>query len=177
MDSSDDKIVIENVNVPGSATRVSKAMYDAMQQAMWKVLPATAPGLTQSEIRGSVVPYLPEDLYPGERAFRLDHIDGLDLLRKTFKPRPSEQAPNKLIEVRIRFAPEVVRWVRERQHYAFQAEEPAPDGGAVMVYRLGTLQEIKPWLLSWGAAAEPLAPAHLRDEIRQELLKLVEKLT
>ena len=49
MDSSDEKIVVENVNVPGSKTRVSKAMYDAMKQAMWQVLPAAAPGLTQSE--------------------------------------------------------------------------------------------------------------------------------
>ena len=39
MDSSDDRIVIANVNVPGSTTRVSKVMYDAMKQAMWKVLP------------------------------------------------------------------------------------------------------------------------------------------
>lgn len=125
-------------------------------------LPASA-----QQALDKVAAILPQDL----------RVDGLDLLRKTFKPRPSEQAPSKLIEVRIRFAPEVVRWVRERQHYAFQAEEPAPDGGAVMVYRLGTLQEIKSWLLSWGAAAEPLAPAHLREEIRQEILKLVDKLT
>ena len=59
MDSSDDRIVIENVNVPGSTTRVSRAMYEAMRQAMWQVLPATAPGLTQSEIRDAVVPHLP----------------------------------------------------------------------------------------------------------------------
>jgi hypothetical protein len=65
MDSSDDKIVVQNVNIPGSTTRVSRAMYDAMKQAMWKVLPAASPGLTQSEVRAAVVPHLPEDLYPG----------------------------------------------------------------------------------------------------------------
>ena len=65
MDSSDDKIVVENVNVPGSTTRVNKAMYDGMKQAMWKVLPATPPGLTQSEVYEAVLPHLPEDLYPG----------------------------------------------------------------------------------------------------------------
>jgi len=32
--SNDGKIVIENVNVPGSTTSVSTAMSDAMQQAM-----------------------------------------------------------------------------------------------------------------------------------------------
>ncbi len=65
MDTSEEKVVIANVNVPGSQTRVSKAMYDAMKQALWQVLPAAAPGLTQGEIREAVVPLLPEDLYPG----------------------------------------------------------------------------------------------------------------
>jgi hypothetical protein len=65
MSSVDEKITVENVNVPGHTTRVSKAMYDAMHQAMWKVLPTEPPGLTQSEIREAIVPYLPEDLYPG----------------------------------------------------------------------------------------------------------------
>jgi hypothetical protein len=65
MESNDEKIVVENVNVPGSKTRVSRAMYDAMKQAMWQVLPAAAPGLTQGEIREAVILHLPEDLYPG----------------------------------------------------------------------------------------------------------------
>ncbi len=93
MDSNDGKIVIENVNVPGSTTRVSKAMYDAMQQAMWKVLPTTAPGLTQSELRDAVVPYLPEDLYPGGakagwwvKAVQLDLEAKGTLVREPSKP-------------------------------------------------------------------------------------------
>jgi hypothetical protein len=65
MDSRDEKIVVENVNVPGSKTRVSKVMYDAMKQALWQVLPAAAPGLTQSEMREAIIPHLPQDLYPG----------------------------------------------------------------------------------------------------------------
>jgi hypothetical protein len=93
MGSNADRIVIENVNVPGSTTRVSKAMYDAMQQAMWKVLPATAPGLTQSEIRDAVVPHLPEDLYPGgakagwwAKAVQLDLEAKGTLVREPTKP-------------------------------------------------------------------------------------------
>ena len=64
MSDVEEKITVENVNVPGITTRVSKAMYDAMQQAMWKVLPTKSPGLTQAEIRELVVPHLPEDLFP-----------------------------------------------------------------------------------------------------------------
>ena len=56
MDSSDDKIVVENVNVPGSTTTSAKRCMTEMKQAMWKVLPATPPGLTQSEVREAVVP-------------------------------------------------------------------------------------------------------------------------
>jgi len=63
--TSDDKIVVENVNVPGRTTRVDRAMYEAMKAAMWKALPTQSPGLTQTEIREAVVQYLPEGLYPG----------------------------------------------------------------------------------------------------------------
>lgn len=61
----EEKVVVENVNVPGRTTRVNAGMYHAMKQAMLKVLPDGSPGLTQSEIREAVVPYLPEELYPG----------------------------------------------------------------------------------------------------------------
>ena len=65
MAKSDHKVVVENINVPGQTTRVNKAMYDAMKAAMWEVLPAESPGLTQTEIREAVTKHLPEDLYPG----------------------------------------------------------------------------------------------------------------
>lgn len=65
MSRTDEKIVVENVNVPGRTSRVDKAMYEAMKAAMWKVLPTHSPGLNQTEIREAVVPHLPEDLFPG----------------------------------------------------------------------------------------------------------------
>jgi hypothetical protein len=65
MNSSDDKIAVENVNVPGKTSRVNAAKYQAMKQAMLQVLPKEEPGLTQAEMREAVIPHLPEDLYPG----------------------------------------------------------------------------------------------------------------
>jgi hypothetical protein len=65
MSKDDDKITVENVNVPGYTTRVNAVMYEAMKQAMLKVLPTEEPGMTQSEIRQAVVEHLPEDLFPG----------------------------------------------------------------------------------------------------------------
>jgi hypothetical protein len=60
-----ERITIENVNVPGYATRVDARMYHAMRQAMLRVLPSMAPGLTHAEIRGAVVSHLPSELFPG----------------------------------------------------------------------------------------------------------------
>lgn len=65
MSSQDEKITVENVNVPGYIHQVNRAMYEAMKQAMWKALPVQSPGLTQSEIQKAVLPYLPEELFPG----------------------------------------------------------------------------------------------------------------
>lgn len=112
-----------------------------------------------------------------ERAFRLDRIDSWRLLDETFTPRVVVAAPPEPAEACIRFAPPVLRWVRERQHYAFQHEEPAPDGAAIMHYRVDALQELLPWLLSWGAAAEALGPPALRDLQRAEAARLLEILT
>jgi hypothetical protein len=61
----DDKIIVENVNVPGRTTRVDAKMYTAMKEAMLKVLPDAAPGLNQAEVREAVKAYLPQELYPG----------------------------------------------------------------------------------------------------------------
>jgi len=93
MSDKEEKITVENVNVPGNTTRVSKAMYDAMQQAMWKVLPTKSPGLTQTEIREAVVVYLPEDLFPGgakagwwAKTVQLDQEAKGTLIREATKP-------------------------------------------------------------------------------------------
>lgn len=61
----DNRITIENVNVPGYSTRVDSSMYAAMREALLKVLPAEALGLTQTEMRSAVVAYLPQDLFRG----------------------------------------------------------------------------------------------------------------
>jgi hypothetical protein len=89
----EEKIVVENVNVPGSTTRLNKAMYDAMKAAMWAVLPAQAPGLTQREIGEAVVAHLPEDLYPGgakagwwAKSVQLDQEAKGALVREAVKP-------------------------------------------------------------------------------------------
>lgn len=63
--SESDKITVENVNVPGHTSKVNAAKYAAMRQAILAVLPKSAPGLTQTEIRRAVLDHLPQELFPG----------------------------------------------------------------------------------------------------------------
>jgi len=107
------------------------------------------------------------------REFRLSRIEKLNLRNEYFsKRRKSRGQPARKIEVRIRFATHILRWVRERQHYGFVREE-----GAVMVYHVHDTLELKPWILGWGADAEVLAPKTLRNELREAAQKLANLLT
>jgi predicted DNA-binding transcriptional regulator YafY len=117
-------------------------------------------------------------LRQGPRSFRLSRIEQLSLQAETFVKQLPAEPETEWIRVQIRFAKAAARWVRERQHYGFQAEELSSDGEAVlMTYCLNTPSEIVPWVLSWGAAAEVLAPQHLREQLRQEAIKLANMLT
>lgn len=116
-------------------------------------------------------------LRQADRCFRLDRIDHLVQLPETFSPRDLSWETTASIIAQVRFAPDAIRWVRERQHYGYQSEEPPNEVGIVMTYQVDALGELIPWLLGWGAKAEVLSPPKLRQKIRQEAQKLVDMLT
>ena len=102
MGERNDKITVENVNVPGKTSRVNAAKYHAMKQAMLKVLPVAEPGLTQAEVRQAIVPHLPEDLYPGgakvgwwSKTVQLDLEAKGIVVREATKPLRWHQIPGK----------------------------------------------------------------------------------
>lgn len=61
---NDDKIVVENVNVPGQTTRLDAGKYNAVKLALLRILPSQAPGLTQKQLMSGILPHLPQDLFP-----------------------------------------------------------------------------------------------------------------
>ena len=112
-----------------------------------------------------------------ERAFRLDRIESLQVEPARFHPRPAALRPEPpAIDVLVRFRGDIGRWVRERQHWSFVGEEGTSDE-VLARYRLRHLEEIAPWLLGWGTAAEVIAPPELREHLRQEARGLIEMLT
>jgi predicted DNA-binding transcriptional regulator YafY len=111
-------------------------------------------------------------LRKAQRSFRLSRVQGYDVLEKTFKPRLEAQQTPESVDVRVRFDAGTLRWVEERQHYAFKRRDRSQ-----FVYAVKDTREIKSWILSWGATAEVLDPPELRDEILNEALRMVEMLT
>ena len=61
---SDEKIEVENINVPGRIERVNRAKYEAMRPALIAVLPSDAPGITVKEALAALKPNLPQELFP-----------------------------------------------------------------------------------------------------------------
>ncbi len=61
----DDMIEIESISSPNRTTRVNRAKYEAMRDALLRVLPQSPPGLKVAQAKAALLPYLPETLFPG----------------------------------------------------------------------------------------------------------------
>ena len=107
------------------------------------------------------------------RNFRLDRIEDLALLDRTFAPaapavlrrRPPQD--DRALVVRVLFDTETARWVRESRSFYAVAEEETADGLLVtLAVRRET--DVLQWLLGWGSHVRVLEPESLRRLITQE---------
>ena len=73
--------------------------------------------------------------------------------------------------VRIRFAPRWALYVQEHEWHPSQRFEKTADGGVELAMEVGVGDELRGWVLSFGAGAEVLAPASLRADVAAELVK------
>ncbi len=65
MPDTGETIEVENVNAPGRTSRLNRAKYEAMRDALLAVLPAKAPGMKVPDVKAALLPSLPGSLYPG----------------------------------------------------------------------------------------------------------------
>ena len=79
-----------------------------------------------------------------------------------------------IANVAVRFDEHQARYMRERRWHATQEIEELPDGGLILRLRSGGLDEIKRWVMSYGAHAEVLEPPQLRQVVAEEVGKLAE---
>lgn len=71
--------------------------------------------------------------------------------------------------IRIRFSPQVARYVSEAKWHASQRLLPQRDGSLIAEFHLESLEEIERWILSFGKHARVLAPPELINRVRQEI--------
>ena len=75
-------------------------------------------------------------------------------------------------EVTLRFAPPVVRRVKESIWHHTQRIEDLSDGTCLFTVRVGSTLEFKPWVRQWGAAVEVMRPADFREEMIAEVREM-----
>lgn len=118
-------------------------------------------------LRGELRTFLPgriEELELTDKAFEPpDNITLTDFLRDAFRVEVREgRMPQ---EVKIKFGPRAARYIRERRWHHTEAIEELPDGGLVLTLMVVGEDELIRWVLGYGAEAEVLEPAALREKV------------
>lgn len=107
------------------------------------------------------------------RHFRVDRIEHLKLLNKTFaRPRDFrlEQVDTlreRKVVIRALFDASIARWVQESRYY-FVADAQETADGLLVTLRVREEGEALQWLLSWGSRVKILEPASLRVRFAAE---------
>ena len=106
------------------------------------------------------------------RIFRLDRMDALEVLPQAFVRQANfvaeeHQGRQRNITVRVLFASEVVRWVRESRNYYIVAEEETVEG-LLVTLQIRQESELVQWLLGWGQRVRVLEPELLRQRLVEE---------
>jgi proteasome accessory factor B len=78
-------------------------------------------------------------------------------------------------EVKIRFSSSQAPYIRERTWHPSQQIETESDGGIVITLRVADLDEVKRWLIGFGAEAEVLGPEQLRNDVENECRQMAKR--
>jgi proteasome accessory factor B len=117
------------------------------------------------------------------RTFKIERIVSAEMLPRAFDLPESFDLDRLLssawgiiwgegVQVQLRFTPDVAWRVRESNWHPSQQIELLPDGGCLLSISVASMMELGRWVRSWGDRVEVLAPASLREELRQEAVRL-----
>jgi predicted DNA-binding transcriptional regulator YafY len=81
-----------------------------------------------------------------------------------------------LVHVRVVFARSVAPYIRERLWHPSQRLRDLEDGRLELTLHVADTQEVRRWILGYGAQAEVLAPESLRETLRIEAAAVAAKL-
>lgn len=128
-----------------------------------------------------------DDWAGGIRTFKLKRLESAQLLDQPYSVPPefdpeAHLAPSwgimagdQVSLVVLRFTPSARPFVVERHWHSSQLIEATPDGGCLLSVQVSQPLEMQPWIRSWGAQAEVLEPAWLRERIAADLLQAAQQ--
>ena len=119
------------------------------------------------------------------RTLRLDRISNPRLLEETYTV-PDDFDPHEYLasawgivagprlEVKLRVRSHAAERIFERRHRNLHIDTTTDDGDLLVTISCGQDKhgipiDLLPWLYSWGAGVEVLAPAHVREAVQREL--------
>ena len=119
------------------------------------------------------------------RIFALDRIRMLNLTDESFEVPEDFNVDEFMqtsfgvylgepVRVKVWFAPDVAGYIKEKIWHESQQIHEQKDGSVVFEAEVAGTDEIKFWILSWGAKALVLEPDSLREEIKTETASLME---
>ena len=114
------------------------------------------------------------------RTFAFDRIKSIDLTDVLFK-RPENFSVEEYMrtsfgvfhgesaKVKIWFAPEAAGYIKEKVWHESQIISDQKDGSIIFEAEVAGIDEIKIWILEWGAKAKVIEPDSLKMEIKSEI--------
>jgi len=119
-----------------------------------------------------------------ERIFALNRIMSIEQTNETFK-KPCDMSIEKILKdsfsiicggdiyhVVLKFSPYQARWIKERQWHKTQKLTEFEDGSLILEMDVKGLDEVKRWVLQYGAEVEVMEPDVLRNRIKEEIEKM-----
>ncbi len=117
------------------------------------------------------------------RTFKLERIQQIELTEEPYEiPRDFDVnaylksswgvVADEEVVVRLRFCRAVASRVKECTWHPSQSIAELPDGSLDFTVTVAGTMEITPWILSWGAEVEVLAPEGLRARIAETALRM-----
>jgi predicted DNA-binding transcriptional regulator YafY len=128
-----------------------------------------------------------DDWAEGIRTFKLARLESARLLDEPYRIPPDFDpeahlagswgimSGEQVSEVVLRFTAAARPFVAERQWHPSQHIRAAPDGGCLLHLRVSEPLEMQPWIRSWGAQVEVIAPEWLRASIAEDLQQAAEQ--
>ena len=119
-------------------------------------------------------------LRDGIRLFALDRVKSLEALAEHFEAPDDVDVDGLLqssfgaflgdpVEVVIRFSADIAEYIEEKVWHASQEIDKQVDGSILFRAKVAGIDEIKFWVMTWGAKAEVIEPRSLRHAIKKDI--------